>query len=197
MMSKKILGLAMVVGLLSRAALAGVAGIWIGEQSKDPVTDKPYALAMTYDVSNQGFLSLRCKNGTMSIFVRTNEEMFKVGDRPDVVLRFGTEAPISVQAIAGEPTLLALKSDVATITPFLRAGAFVVRFSGPYGREQTMRFESALLPNSLTIVGRVLAACDVAPFPEAEIAKATDDLMKRAAGDDKPVSKKGRSRSPK
>jgi hypothetical protein len=193
MISKRVLGLAMFTGLLGGAAFAGSpAGIWVGDRSKDPVTDKPYSLAMTYDRSDQGSLALRCKDGAVDAFVLTKEQMFTVGERQDVVLRFGTEAPMTIQAIAREPNLLVLtKRDVATLTPFLRASTFVVRFSGLYGRESTLQFQSSLLPNSLNIVGRVLADCDIAPFPEAEITKAMSDFQAAAA------TKKGRSPLPK
>jgi hypothetical protein len=164
--------------------------------STDPITDKPFSTAFMYEEGNQGLVALRCRNDAADILLKTNEPTFKVGDPTDVTLRFGSGPPVILSAIATEPNLLALRHnrDATIFLPFSKTNPIFIRFNGLYGSQNTMKFQSVLLANSLHMVGRVLADCNIAPYPKAEIAKATEDMQKQTSTDEKTLSKKERHR---
>ena len=159
---------------------ASLAGIWIGDSKKDPITDRPYSLAMTYDKADAGTIALRCKNGALDILVSPTSPQFTVGARQRVALRFDKSEPLMLDAIATEPEMLVLdhKRDVNVLLPFMTAKTIAVRFSGTYGRDYTMQLLSALPPNALSMVGRVLADCDVTSYPQEQIDKVAAEMTK-------------------
>jgi hypothetical protein len=178
-------------------AAAPVTGIWMGSQAKDPITDKQSSLAFTYDKGGHGGIALRCHSGSADILINTNDLAFSVGESKAVSIMFGNAEAITVDAVATEPTMLAVrhKSDAKLFKPFTGIEPIIVRFSGLYGREITLQFQARVLPNSLQLVGRVLADCNIAPYPEVEITKATDDLKGKAADGERLRSKNKDRRS--
>lgn len=79
-----------------------------------------------------------------------------------------------LDAIATEPGMLAVvhHRETSVLLPFMTPKTIAVRFSGTCGRDYTMQFLSVLPPNVMSKVGRVLADCDIAPYPHEEIEKA-------------------------
>ena len=93
-----------IVLLLVSAPLqaASLAGIWMGDSKKDPITDSPSSLAMTFDKADKGSTALRCKNGALNIFVSPKDPQFTVGARQKVALRFDRSDPQAVPLPGGQ-----------------------------------------------------------------------------------------------
>ncbi len=166
------------------AAFAFPGGMWVGDQKKDPITDRPFTLAMTFQNNTQINITLRCRNGEIDLFVDPDEALFRTGEKKQITIRFDQSPAFTVNAVAVEPTLLAIEHNRESniLTPFLRAKSIAVRFTDARARQNTFTFQSSLLPNSLTKVGRVLADCGFASFPQAEIDQAIADLDKPQKG---------------
>ena len=170
-MTRFFLFLALVaLSVTAMPAHAQVSGLWLGKDDKDPITDKQNALAMIYDNQIAGTLAARCRDGHPDLFVSTTEPNFKPGEIVKVMLRFDSEAPKEMRAIATEPNLLVIDGPPSEkMLPILKAKQLAVRFPGTFGRSITLTFSPALRANTLSLVGRVLAACDLAPYPQSEI----------------------------
>ena len=186
--------LLLIVLLLPSSAFGVATGIWSGDQTRDPITDKPTSLAIIYSDRGGASLALRCRNGVLDIFINPDRTIFKTGDRKEVTIRFDTATPINIPAIALEPNLLGLdhKLDNSLPAAFLRARMIVTRFTGEYGRSETFTFQSTLAPNSLFIVGRVLSDCGTMTLPQDEIDKEIKALNK--ALQDQNLQKRNRSK---
>jgi hypothetical protein len=161
-------------------ATAQPGGFWTGDRKKDPITDKPFSLAMTFVNNTEVNVTLRCRNGELDLFVDPDRPLFQPGEKRQVTIRFDQASPIKVHAIASEPTLLVLdhKRDADVLKPFLRAKSIAVRFEDSRARQYTFTFQSTMLPNSLTMVGRVFDDCGYADFPQAEIDEAIAEADK-------------------
>jgi hypothetical protein len=156
--------------LWSSQAAAQVAGIWIGDEKTDPITDNNTALAFIYDDETQGSAGLRCRNGHADFLLTTREPNFTPGEKKVVTIRMGSDAPKDFKAIATEPNLLVVDAPpVEIMVPVLKSSRFAARFSGTYGRTVTMTFTPGIRANTLHMVGQVLAACQLAAYPQAEI----------------------------
>lgn len=164
-------------------AIAGPPGVWMGDQTKDPITDKTNSLAIIYDERDQGTIGVRCRSGTSDILVMTGSPKFTEGSKQEIVIRFGTSEPIKLAAIATEPRILAVdaRNRPDVYREMMKPAPIALRFTGLYGREETMQFKAVLPANSLHMVGRVLADCGIAEYPKEEIDKAVATEFKSSA----------------
>jgi len=165
--------------LFTTPAAAQMAHIWVGDETSDPITDKTNAAAMIYDNALEGFLAARCRNGDADLMIKQTEGHFDRGARQDVLIRVDAAAPLTIPAIATEPEVLVLDvSKMPTLfTTIMRAKKVAARFTSEFGRQITMTFEPLLPGNTLHMIGRVVAACGIAPYPQQEVDKAADDFI--------------------
>ena len=175
--------------LYAPAVAGGVPGLWTGRGEKDKITDKATSFAVMGDSDSKVDIVLRCRNDGPDILIGAPAPSFVVGDWQDVVVRFGDAPPRTVRAKAVEPSMLVLdvKDDPALFLPFYRPEPIVIRYSGLFGRQHTATFQSTLPSNALSKVGRVVADCGLAPFPEADLKRETDAAL--APANEKPSSK--------
>lgn len=160
--------------------VAAMEGIWIGSHSKDAMTDKPTSIAYMSSAREEFDIVLRCRSNGPDALIKTPEDAFSVGQKTSILVRIGEAPPQMIEATATEPSILAFAPGAILSLALRDNTAVAIRFPGAYGRQITGQFKAVMKPNSLDVVGRVLADCNVAPFPTSEIEAASKEIERNS-----------------
>lgn len=156
----------------------GMGGIWIGDRSPDPITDQFTTLATVYPQSMETGFTIRCQKKTVDLFIKVPTGSFAIGDKTKSVIRTGSAAPQTFDAISVQDGLLVVdyRSQPDFLPKLMTMEQMAVRYFYKDGRENTLVWKAALKPNMLANVGRALADCGIVEFPQKEIETSTNEL---------------------
>jgi len=159
------------VGFLAIVPQTALAVVWIGESKRDPITDQPYSLAWMESDDGKSSVGFRCRRGQFDIFWQTGPRLKIKRRLSKITFRIGAGTPGETVGVTDGDGIIAL--DVKPLrepsTDVMRGQRIVLRTTDDSDNEVTSVFTSGLLPNSLTLVGRVLSDCGITDFPSSEI----------------------------